>query len=109
MEVTIYPPAPPPPWPGSLAALPVAHPRYRDAKRWNADRARERHLGWIKRLTEAELAAEFWHAAQVATYARGRIDWGLDAYMPISADRAEDIEHILSRFAELPHYDEDEQ
>lgn len=59
-----------------------------------------------KRLNDAELAAEFWHAAQVATYARARIDWGLDNWAGISADRAEDIEHILHRFAEHPHFDE---
>ncbi|WOC59881.1 hypothetical protein RI444_15340 [Paenarthrobacter sp. AT5] len=55
------------------------------------------------------MAAEFWHASQVATYARARIDWGLDNWSGISADRAEDIEHVLQRFAELPHFDEDSQ
>lgn len=62
-----------------------------------------------KRLTDAELASEFWHAAQVATYARGRLDWGLPGYGAIDADRAEDIEHVLSRFAELPHFDEEDR
>ncbi|WP_284986987.1 hypothetical protein [Arthrobacter sp. fls2-241-R2A-172] len=62
-----------------------------------------------KRLTDVELAAEFWRSAQVATYARGRLDWGLPGYSAITADRAEDIEHTLSRFAELPHYDHEEE
>jgi len=74
---------------------------------WQVERIKEAALSQSKRLTDVELAAEFWHAAQVATYARGRIDWGLDVYKPMSADRAEDIEHVLSRFAELPHYDEE--
>ncbi|QSZ53293.1 hypothetical protein [Paenarthrobacter ureafaciens] len=109
MEVQIHPPIAPDPWPDGAAAVLMAHPRYREAQRWRADRAKELQLSWRKRLTGPELAAEFWHASQVATYARARIDWGLDNWSGISADRAEDIEHVLQRFAELPHFDEDSQ
>lgn len=109
MELTIHPPVPtfPPEVPQGGTPFSQAVGSFRASVEWQVERIKEAALSQSKRLTDVELAAEFWHAAQVATYARGRIDWGLDVYKPMSADRAEDIEHVLSRFAELPHYDEE--
>ncbi len=111
MEVTIHPPIPsfPPAVAPGGTPFTQAVGSFKASVEWQVERIKEAALSQSKRLTGVELAAEFWHAAQVATYARGRLDWGLPGYSPISADRAEDIEHILCRFAELPHYDEDEQ
>ncbi|QSZ49387.1 hypothetical protein [Arthrobacter sp. D5-1] len=108
LELTIHPPVPAFPLsvePGG-SLLTQAMRSLQASTEWQTDRFMEAALSRRKRLTDAELAAEFWHAAQVATYARGCIDWGLDLYKPMSADRAEDIEHVLSRFAELPHFDQ---
>lgn len=111
MELTIHPPVPtfPPEVPRGGTPFAQAVGSFRASVEWQVDRIKEAALSQSKRLTDVELAAEFWHAAQVATYARGRLDWGLPGFSPISADRAEDIEHVLSRFAELPHYDVAEQ
>jgi hypothetical protein len=110
MEVTIHPPVPNfrPTVEQAGNAITQAVRTFQASMEWQVDRIREAELSQSKRLTDVELAAEFWHASQVATYARGRLDWGLPGYSPISADRAEDIEHVLSRFAELPHYDDGE-
>ena len=59
-----------------------------------------------KHLTDTELAAEYWHASSQATYARSRVDAGLDNRLPLSADDYEDIETIMHRFATHPHHDE---
>lgn len=109
LELTIHPPIPafPPRVEPGGNLLTQAMRSLQASTEWQTERFVEAAHSRRKRLTDAELAAEFWHAAQVATYARGRIDWGLDVYKPMSADRAEDIEHLLSRFAELPHFDQE--
>ncbi|NWL32957.1 hypothetical protein [Paenarthrobacter nitroguajacolicus] len=111
LELTIHPPVPayPPSVPSGGNAFTRAVQQMQASLDWQVERMAEAALCRRKRLSEPELAAEFWHAAQVATYARGRIDWGLPGYGAIDPDRAEDIEHVLSRFAELPHYDEEKQ
>lgn len=111
LELTIHPPVPtfPPEMPAGGSPFTQAVGSFKASIEWQVERIKEAALSQSKRLTDVELAAEFWHAAQVATYARGRIDWGLPGYGAIDPDRAEDIEHLLSRFAELPHYDEADQ
>lgn len=111
LELTIFPPVPafPPGIPAGGSTFTRAIQQAKASLDWQVERMAEAARSRNKRLTDPEVAAEFWHAAQVATYARGRIDWGLDVYKPMSADRAEDIEHILHRFAELPHYDHEEE
>ncbi|MFK0005497.1 hypothetical protein ACIQTZ_00440 [Paenarthrobacter sp. NPDC090520] len=110
--MTIFPPVPPYPMLPSQARpdespIALGVRTFKAAVEWQAERFAELSASRLKRLTDSELAAEFWHASQVATYARGRLDWGLDSYAGISADRAEDIEDVLQRFAELPHFDQD--
>ncbi|QOT16499.1 hypothetical protein [Paenarthrobacter sp. YJN-5] len=107
LELTIFAPVPEQPT-AARAALTEKILAFGAHMAWHADRTREHILSRKKRLADTELAAEFWHASQVATYARARIDWGMDSWFGTSADRAEDIEHVLQRFAELPHFDEEE-
>jgi hypothetical protein len=51
-----------------------------------------------KRFTDAELAAEYWSAAEEATSRYFRA---------MDADEAQRIEGAILRFATLPHYDEE--
>ncbi|MDQ4502167.1 hypothetical protein [Sinomonas sp. ASV322] len=61
----------------------------------------------FKRLTDVELAAEYWMARDDAGYRRHRVDMGSSAGSGLSADEAEDLERVMFRFARSPHYDQD--
>ena len=71
-------------------------------EQWRAEQSQREQ----KLLTDAELAAEYWHASDQATYARSRVDAGLDNHLPLSADDYEDLEKVMHRFATHPHHDE---
>lgn len=88
LELVHYPPLPPEPVPGT--------PEWVNWEKWRAwdelkrDEFRQRRA---KRLTDAELAAEYWREG--------------DAMAPVNYDRdvnAEPIARILHRFAASPDY-----
>ncbi|WP_284763422.1 hypothetical protein [Arthrobacter sp. efr-133-R2A-63] len=89
LELTIFPP------------IPECPPRsdfgyaYED---WADNRSIERELGAKKRLTDAELAAEYWSAHALWERAiRGQ------SFIELIFEREAEI---WTRFATLPHYDE---
>ena len=86
LELTVYPPAPPRPPANSNLNL----------WGWVAERALEGHLRDIKRLTDAELAAEHQRAL-------------LDVYRAkVHGDASQAVDRMLTvlRFATLPHHDD---
>lgn len=95
LELKVFPPIPECPQPhwGSFA--------YED---WFTDRAAEVKLRERKRLTDAELAAEYWCEEKSLGDVR---DWiktspGYKVLEPVLLERV----LTLHRFATLPHYDE---
>jgi hypothetical protein len=84
LELTVYPP--------------LKRPRYGNQidpyrEQWK----RERKVIEAKRFTDAELAAEYWSAAEEATSRYFRA---------MDADEAQRLEGAIHRFATLPNYDE---
>lgn len=95
LELTVYPPIPECPQQSGWGYA-------RDD--WFDDRAKERNLTEQKRLTDAELAAEYWSEEKNLGDVR---DWiktlpGYQVLEPVLLDRV----LTLHRFATLPHYDE---
>jgi hypothetical protein len=60
-----------------------------------------------KRLTDAELAAEYWAARSSAANRRHAVDMGATNFPGMSADEAEDLEKVMHRFATHPHHDQE--
>ncbi|GAP53841.1 hypothetical protein AHiyo6_04060 [Arthrobacter sp. Hiyo6] len=89
LELFIYPPIP---------RCPISSGWSYARDDWFDDRAVERKLSEKKRLTEAELAAEYWSAHAIhERAARGQscIEYIAEAEV-----------EVWTRFATLPHYDE---
>ena len=92
LELKVFPPIPECPQPhwGSFA--------YED---WFTDRAAEMKLRERKRLTDSELAAEYWELTYGSEVASG---WASDYAIILQSNERRET---MRRFATLPNYDEE--
>ena len=88
LELTIHPPVPPKPSDDTSLEWAL----------WWADRGYEASLTAMKRLEDAELAAEYHAMDALLTHSEG-------AALCIAVDRMHRL-RVLRRFATNPHYDE---
>lgn len=97
LELTIHPPVPPKPSDDTSLEWSL----------WWADRGYESSLASMKRLEDAELAAEYWRL-RLKVCSRGNRDVKRVGHPCVEWRAAHDECDTLRRFATHPHYDEAE-